>query len=247
MIVENFLELIDIENIIITEEYTNMVDISVDIDQSFLLSNGMVSHNSAKSAFRKNRDPLTQGAFALGGKFLNVSEISTPKLLEKDSKGNYKHDEVVNLMGSIGLQLGEKVLPGTLRYGKILFYVDADPDGDSIAAQLINFIHKYWPEMFEQKMIYKVQTPIVVSTNLKSKNKISFYTQKDYSDWIEKINPKEWEIKYKKGLAALVDDEYDEIINNPRLIQLSSDDLSKKHLNTWFGSDTELRKIELLK
>jgi hypothetical protein len=65
MIVENFLELVDIDDITLKEEYTNMVDISVDVDQSFLLSNGLISHNSASSAFRKYRDPQTQGAFSL--------------------------------------------------------------------------------------------------------------------------------------------------------------------------------------
>ena len=56
MIVENFLELMDIEDVILTDEYVNMVDISIDVDQSFLLSNGIVSHNSAISSFRKCRN-----------------------------------------------------------------------------------------------------------------------------------------------------------------------------------------------
>ena len=50
-----------------------------------------------------------------------------------------------------------------LRYGKIYIYTDADPDGNSIAAQLINFFAKYWPELFQRGIIYKVMTPLVVS------------------------------------------------------------------------------------
>lgn len=114
----NFLQLIDIEDIIKTEEYTNMVDISIDIDNSFILSNGIVSHNSAISAFRKYRDPQTMGAFALRGKFVNVSEMSNQKLVQ--------NKEVVNLMAAIGLKLGQPIDVKNLRYGKILFYVDAD-------------------------------------------------------------------------------------------------------------------------
>jgi hypothetical protein len=60
------------------------------------------------------------------------------------------------------------------------------------------------------------------------------------------VNTKEWEIEYKKGLGALVDDEYKEIINNPRLTQITSDEMSKGSLNIWFGKDPELRKSELL-
>ena len=96
-------------------------------------------------------------------------------------------------------------------------------------------------------MVFKAETPIVVSKNLKTKKKISFYTQDEYNRWLGVSNTKEWEIEYKKGLAALVDDEYSEIINNPRLTQITSDDLSKQYLNVWFGKDSELRKVEMLK
>lgn len=120
-------------------------------------------------------------------------------------------------------------------------------DGSSIVGLLINFLYKYWPELFDSPMVFKAETPIVVSKNNKSKKKISFYTQEDYVKWLESINTKEWDIEYKKGLAALVDDEYSEIINNPILTQITTDDLSKGYLNIWFGKDSELRKIEMLK
>ena len=195
--------------------------------------------DSASSAFRKYRDTSTQGAFSLRGKFINAAEITNQKLVS--------NNEVVNLMGALGLKLGQKVIPGTLRYGKILFFVDADQDGNSIAALLINFLYKFWPELFDQNVVYKVETPIVVSKNIKTKKKISFYSQQEYEDWVQKINTKDWEIKYKKGLAALVDDEYKEIIHNPRLTKIKKDDVSSKSLNIWFGKESDLRKIELLK
>jgi len=194
--------------------------------------------DSASSAFRKYRDPQTQGAFSLRGKFINAMEITNQKLV-----GN---NEVVNLMGALGLKLGQKVVPGTLRYGRILLYCDADHDGSSIVGLLLNFLYKYWPELFESPMVYKAETPIVVVKNHKSKKKISFYVQEDYNNWLETASTKDWDIEYKKGLGALVDDEYKEIINNPRLIQITSDEFSKKYLNIWFGKDSDLRKTELL-
>ena len=165
-------------------------------------------------------------------------EITNQKLV-----GN---NEVVNLMGALGLKLGHKVVPGTLRYGRILLYCDADHDGSSIVGLLLNFLYKYWPELFENPMVFKAETPIVVVKNHKSKKKISFYTQDEYNKWMESINLKEWDIEYKKGLGALVDDEYKEIINNPRLTQITSDEFSSKYLNIWFGKDSDLRKTELL-
>lgn len=240
MIVENFLELVNIDDILLSDEYVNMVDISIDVDQSFLLSNGLVSHNSAISAFRKYRTAETMGAFALKGKFVNVSEMTNQKLVV--------NDEVVNLMASIGLKLGQGLDTKGLRYGKILLYVDADFDGNSIAALLINFFHKYWPEMFDRKMIWKVETPIVVAIpKAKSKKKVLFYGQLEYNQWLTLNDPGQWEIKYKKGLAALVDQEYQDIINNPKLTLITKDLAASTSLNIWFGKNSDLRKAELLR
>ena len=83
--------------------------------------------------------------------------------------------------------------------------------------------------------------------NGKNKKKTLFYTQTEYNDWAEKNDLKNFEIKYKKGLAALVDDEYQDIINNPRMTLITKDDVSEGALDIWFGKSSDLRKIELLK
>lgn len=199
---------------------------------------GLFEGDSSVSAFRKYRDPQTQGAFALRGKFINAAEITTQKLIQ--------NNEVVNLMAAIGLKLGQKLDIDKLRYGRILIYADQDFDGFSIAALLINFFYKFWPEMIENDMLYKVETPIVVIKNNKSKKKTFFYSQSEYLNWLEKSNSKDFSIEYKKGLAALLDDEYLEIIQNPILTKITVDDTSKEYLNIWFGKDSELRKKELL-
>lgn len=79
---------------------------------------GLYEGDSAASAIRKYRNPMTMGAFALRGKVLNVSEVGNQKLVQ--------NVEIVNVMATIGLKLGQKAELNTLRYGKILFYVDAD-------------------------------------------------------------------------------------------------------------------------
>jgi DNA topoisomerase-2 len=195
--------------------------------------------DSAAASFRKYRDTNTQGAFSLRGKFINAAEITTQKLIQ--------NTEVINLMAALGLKLGQKANLTNMRFGRILFFCDADFDGSSIVGLLLNFFYKFWPEIFDNPIIFKAETPIVVVKNLKSKKKTPFYTQDSYNEWINKINPKEWNIEYKKGLAALLDDEYSEIIQNPILTRITSDDISKDSLNIWFGKDSELRKKEMLK
>ena len=96
-------------------------------------------------------------------------------------------------------------------------------------------------------MLYKVETPIVVALSKKDKKKkVLFYTQNDYNNWTIKENLNNWEIKYKKGLAALVDDEYDEIINKPKLTLITKDDLANEYLDIWFGKNSELRKNQMI-
>jgi len=191
--------------------------------------------DSASSAFRKYRNPKLQGAFPLRGKFINVSGLSPLKVV--------KNKEVTSLLGAIGLKLGEEAK--NLRYGKILIYSDADPDGDSIAGLLINFFGRYWPEMFEQEMICRVVTPIVVAK--KGKEKKSFYTNEEFEPWVSnKSKIKGWEIEYKKGLAALEDEEYREIIKDPKMFVIEKGDNFHSTLNHWFSKNPLHRKMKIL-
>lgn len=195
--------------------------------------------DSASNNARDHRDVQTQGIYSLRGKVLNVSEVNTRKLID--------NKEVFGLMSAIGLKLGETDYK-KLRYNKIIITCDADHDGSSISGLLINLFYKYWSELFKMGIVYKSETPIVISTNKKNKKKLKFYKQVDFNNWIDTCNDIEnWEIKYKKGLASLTEDEYKEIIENPILTKITIDDKSKHSLNVWFGKDTKYRKIELLK
>jgi DNA topoisomerase-2 len=191
--------------------------------------------DSASSAFRQFRDPMTMGAFPLRGKFINVMELPNTKVIQ--------NQEVKNLMASIGLKMGEE--PNDLRYGRVLIYSDADPDGDSIAGLLINFFGKYWPELFERGVICRVMTPLVVCK--KGKDTKWFYTNKEFEGWEEaQKSLSGWSIEYKKGLAALENDEYREIIQNPNYFVLDKGNGFQESLETWFAGDSSPRKVKIL-
>ena len=191
--------------------------------------------DSAKSAFRRFRDPQTQGAFPLKGKILNVREVKDSKVI--------LNSEVQDLMSAMGLKIGHE--PKDLRYGKILFYTDADVDGNSISALLINLLGKYWPELFEEGRVLKVDTPLMVAK--KGKQTLNFYTDKEYETWMNKQSSiKSWDVEYKKGLAALEDEEYKEIIQNPKTFTFVKDKEFELTLNDWFAGDSEPRKMRIL-
>ena len=237
MIVENFLELIDIDDIIITNEYVNMVDISVEGDESFTLGNGIISHNSAGNSCRKYRDPQTQAIFNLKGKFVNSSKI-TDKVLLFNPKDNTP-TEASHLMNAIGLELNKPVNPKNLRFSEILILTDKDYDGDAIAGLLINFLSK-WKELFDMGIVYRVATPLLVIKN--GANTKYFYTNTEWKKYQEKNSLKGWEIEFKKGLGSLQDTEYQDFVKNPKKIKILWDNDSKKFLDCWFGEDVELRK-----
>jgi len=95
-------------------------------------------------------------------------------------------------------------------------------------------------------MIYKVMTPLVVAN--KGKQTLTFYTSEEFEHWINKktTNPSTWDIEYKKGLAALTDSEYGEIIKNPKLVKIKLDKLHKESLEEWFGKESQPRKDRIL-
>jgi DNA gyrase/topoisomerase IV subunit B len=187
------------------------------------------------SAFRKFRDPQTQGAFPLRGKFINVTELASTRVIQ--------NQEVKDLLNAIGLKMGEP--PKDLRYGKVLIYSDADQDGSSIAGLLINFFGRYWPELFDQARICRVETPIVVVE--KDKTKHSFYTQEAFQEWESSVKDiKKWDVSYKKGLASLSDEEYREIIQNPKMFSIIGGKDLKSTLDTWFASDSAPRKVKIM-
>lgn len=118
-------------------------------------------------------------------------------------------------------------------------------DGDSITGLLLNFFSK-WKELFEMKKIYRCITPLLVIK--KGKVKKYFYTQKEWEDFQSKNSLAGWDKpEYKKGLGSLEDEEYKEMIQNPRKVLIEWDEESETFLECWFGNDTEPRKKELKK
>jgi hypothetical protein len=57
---------------------------------------------------------------------------------------------------------------------------------------------------------------------------------------------KKWDISYKKGLAALEDGEYKEIIQNPKMFSIVGGSELKRSLDAWFASDPATRKKKIL-
>lgn len=203
--------------------------------------------DSPMAGFRKYRNPETQGAFPLRGKSLNVREVTESKAIQ--------NQEIKSIVGALGLQFGKSpfaydkngnLVEDNLRYGEIHIYSDADIDGISCASLLVNIFERWWPELFKEHRVARCETPVIIARNKKTKAVINFYYDDEWDEWQKKNNVDQWDIDYKKGLAALTDEEYAEIIRNPKLYYYDITDKSNEKLNVWFGSDSTLRKDELM-
>lgn len=150
-----------------------------------------------------------------------------------------KTEELRNLMQAIGLEIGKKAKD--LNYGKIGILSDQDYDGDAIAGLLINFFFKFWPELFDEERIVRVLSPLFIAK--KNKKIKRFYSHKEFESWIDEH--KDWKIIYNKGLGSLGPEEYEIMINDPKLIVLKSSENSQKMIDLVYSNNSENRKLWL--
>jgi DNA topoisomerase-2 len=202
--------------------------------------------DSAMAAFRPNRDPNTAGGLALRGKSLNVRDLPKSKVME--------NAEIMAVMAAMGLKFGESpikfdkngnIVEDKTRYGTIQIYTDADVDGTACAALILNYIHKFWPDLIRAHKIARAETPIIIVEHKKTKKEKWFYYDSEYKEWSNGIDLKDYDIHYMKGLGALNDKQSKEIFQNPHLYYYELDDFAEESMQHWFGKDTEMRKKKL--
>lgn len=129
-----------------------------------------------------------------------------------------------------------------LNYGEIKIMCDADFDGHDIACLLIQFFSK-WPDLFLQKRIKRLNTPIYVARKKGQPTKY-YYKVSDYEK--EKSKLSSWNVEYMKGLGSLIEEDYKFAINDPQDTVITYNQDSRKSLDMAFGSDSQLRKDWLL-
>lgn len=222
------IELVDIEDID-DIGYINTVDLTIDDDETFCFSNGIISHNSAVSQISAVRDPEIYGALPLRGKILNVRG-KAPKLL-------IENEIITDLMTAVGVGLGKVAIRKDMRYGKVYLAADQDPDGANITALLINFFHLHWPELFDPTqppVFYAFQTPFIIQ----EKGKKRYYW---YADDYQNYNPDEWKGNPKptraKGLGSLEEIDWIHSLANPKLIPIIDDGDLSASLDLIFNND----------
>lgn len=208
------LKLVDIDSVQLGE-HRNMVDVEIKEDHTFCLADGIISHNSARNSIQSARGKNQLiGSFSLRGKPMNVYDAATAEVIA--------NREFANILTVTGLQLGEKVRSVTqLRFGKLVVLSDQDLDGFHVSSLVMSFFAKYWPELFELGVIYRMNTPLYVASTGKGELH-EFFTEEDYINWAAKA-PKH-KAEYYKGLGGFDTDMFERFLENREkyLVQITA-------------------------
>jgi DNA topoisomerase-2 len=203
--------------------------------------------DSALCSLRKFRNVETDSGLPLRGKSLNVRDLPKSKVMD--------NAEIMAVMAAMGLKFGESpitfdnkgnIVEDKTRFGQIHIYTDADVDGTACAALILNYIHKFWPDLIRAHKIARAETPIIIAEHKKTKKEKWFYYDSEYKDWCSGKDLKDYDIHYMKGLGALNDKQSKEIFQNPHLYYYELDDFAEDSMQIWFGKDSEMRKKKLV-
>lgn len=170
------------------------------------------------------------GTLPLRGKILNVSN---PKIGAKEVIAS---QSTADIMNALGLVPGEKATRNNLRYNSVCIAVDMDPDGSQIAALIVNFLFKHWPELFddpENPFVQIFMTPFII---LYKNNQREYFYLDNYDDF----DPKDWKgwgIRRAKGLGSLTSIDWANTFAQLRVISIINDKSLAPTLDLLFNKD----------
>lgn len=191
--------------------------------------------DSAKAGFRTARDPQTQAAYIMRGVPLNTYGMSAVQVMK-----NQVFSDMVNILG---LKWGEYNDATKLNFNKICIASDADQDGSKIASLLLVFFN-HFPELFEQGIVCRLISPIIIAT--KGTEKRKYYTMKEFERDEKKLGSG-WKIKYCKGLGGLNDAETREMMRQPIFHTFTKDEMADSMLRRWFAKGIASERKDMMK
>lgn len=177
----------------------------------------IVEGDSAAGPLIRSRNSETQGVYALKGKILNCAKAS-------DIKSN---EEIMDLVTILNLDFNT----AQCSYERIIIATDADPDGYHICAQLINLFRWFKP-VVDLGKLHIIKVPLFcVQTG---SQKQYFYDLKDLHKYKNPI--------YLKGLGALMEEDWEKVMQNRQLSRVVFTEKSMSYIDMAFNEKSDVRK-----
>lgn len=185
--------------------------------------------DSAAGSVKLARNSDFVAVMPIRGKIINALKNPIDEVLD--------NEEVKAINKIMGCGLLDKINLSKLRYGKIFFAADADPDGYSIICLLLALFYRLWPELIEEGKVYWAQFPLYEVT---VGNKIYFA----YDDEELKKYPT-GKVSRNKGLGEMDPDSFERAAfsDEARAIQFSMEDAieADEIINILLGKENEKR------
>ncbi len=230
-------ELEEIINIKSSKEMNNMVDISVEGSQTFFLSNGILSHNSAANSISKLLGRQGNGFYAMFGVPLNAYAATLKEIL--------KSVKMIDLKDILGIEFSKNT-QDNLNFDNIVITTDYDLPGHFIAGQLVGLLYRFGPNLFEEGRVRRLVTPLMIATDKKENIVEWFYSFEEYTAFEKANKSKNYNYDYKKGLGSFDQTEMEIIINKDGLENMTEiyvlDNKGKQIIEDWLGDNTQARK-----
>ena len=182
---------------------------------------------SAMGSILQKRNTKTDGVYALKGKIKNARSLG-------DLSSNR---EILELMQI--LNLDPESPSADMPYENIVIATDQDPDGAHITSLLINLFYSWFPWIVKRRKLYFLETPLV-STGDRVKN--YYYSLESFK---KSGSGSKSNVRYLKGLGSLSLEDWDFVMKNKRLINITEDKSSPRLLEMAFGKSSEPRKAWL--
>jgi DNA gyrase/topoisomerase IV subunit B len=190
--------------------------------------------DSAVKGMMQVRDPRIHAGLPLRGKVMNVHGESASKVTS--------NAELAAVMSSIGLIVGQRAIPRSkLRYGQIWIATDEDEDGKNITALFVNFLYRFWPELFDPDLppfVHRFETPLIIMEKKRGRetDRKYFYGRNygefdpnDFKGWSDPVRA--------KGLGRLEPPHWKDALTKPSLVPIVDNGDLKEALDLIFNGD----------
>ena len=137
----------------------------------------IVEGDSALGSAKNSRDVTCQGIFPIRGKIPNAFKESKAKFLA--------NNEIASIITIIGGGYGKNFDINKVKFDKIIFLADADPDGSHIDTLLLRFFIMYMPELISAGRVYRAVPPLF---GIRVKGGTKYFTTKlDFTKYIQTL------------------------------------------------------------
>ncbi len=211
---------------------------SIGAKKYFLICEGLSARGGLSAALGRNGYSF----FAARGVPLNGYSASIQAISANEELKDISNILELDLFGK-----GDK----TISFDKIVLANDADMDGIFIANQYIGWFVRFAPNLFKERKIARLITPLVILKDSKDKIVEYFYSLNKFNEYEKTHDISKYKIDYKKGLGSWPKDEFIELFEKfgfEYFIQdLLLDDEGKIYVDNWLSNEKAEKRKEYLR